>query len=463
MLKTPGEVSVESLGAAETVTGSKHLLRTPELSVLIDCGLFQGLKELRLRNWAKLPVDPSEIDVMVLTHAHLDHCGYIPLLVKQGFKGKIYMSPPTKELAQIILMDSAKIQEEDTEKANKGKYSKHEPALPLYTVEDTQKCFESFVAVDHDVTVTLSNNISFRFVRNGHILGSCFVNMHCFGKKIIFSGDIGRFNSGFLADPTYIHDADFVFLESTYGDRLHDKADISQQLDGAICSIIRAGGNVLIPAFAVGRAQEVMKIISELKESGKMPHNIPVYLDSPMAAKATDLLYRFPDWHIIPPAEIDAMEKDVIITREYNETETIIADHHPKIVIASSGMITGGRVLEYLKFYGPDSKNAILLMGYQAEGTRGRDLEDGKKEVKIHGKWIQVNAKVTNVSGLSAHGDQGEMLQWLHGFTTPPKKIFLIHGEVGSMTVFKEKIESEMHIDVQIMPPADPVQLFTTT
>ena len=460
MLRTQNEITVESLGAAETVTGSKHLLRTPELSVLIDCGLFQGLKELRLRNWAKLPVNPAEIDVMVLTHAHLDHCGYIPLLVKQGFKGKIYMSPPTYDLAQIILRDSAKIQEEDAEKANRGKYSKHTPALPLYTLDDAEKCFENFVTVDHDVTVTLSSNISFRLVRNGHILGSCFVNMHCFGKKIIFSGDIGRFNTGFLADPTYIEGADFVFLESTYGDRLHDKSDVSMQLDNAICETIKHGGNVLIPAFAVGRAQEVMKIISELKESKKMPVSTPVYLDSPMGAKATDTLYKYPDWHIIPKAKIDEMEKDVTITREFEETQAIIANHFPKIVIASSGMITGGRVLEYLKKYGPQSKNTILLMGYQAEGTRGRDLENGKKEVKLQGQWVQINARVVNISGLSAHGDQGEMLQWLHGFKTPPVKIFLIHGEVGPMNVFKEKIESDLHINVQIMPPAEPVELF---
>ena len=460
MLKTQGEVIVESLGAAETVTGSKHLLRTPELAVLIDCGLFQGHKELRQRNWAKLPVDPAEIDVMILTHAHLDHCGYIPLLVKDGFKGKIYMSPPTKELAQMILLDSAKIQEEDAQKANAGKYASHDPALPLYTVDDAQKSFLNFVPVDHNVVTKLSNNISFQFIRNGHILGSCFAYMDCFGKKIVFSGDIGRFNSGFLPDPEYIDAADYVFLESTYGDRLHDKTDPSILLGQAVSTTLNRGGNVLIPAFAVGRAQEVMKILSELEASNTIPPNTPIYLDSPMAAKATDILSRFSDWHIISPAMIESMHKNVIVSRDFNQTHTIIADKHPKIVIASSGMLTFGRVLEYLKFYGPNAANTILLMGYQGDGTTGRYLEDGSKKAKVHGQWVTVNAQIVQISGLSAHGDQGEMMQWLNAFKTKPQKIFLIHGEEGSMEVFKQKIETDLHIPVQIMPPADPVLLF---
>ena len=297
MLKTKNEIIVQSLGGAETVTGSKHLLLTPELALLVDCGLFQGLKELRQRNWDKLPVNPAEIDALILTHAHLDHCGYIPLLVKNGFTGKIYMTPPTRELAQIILLDSAKIQEEDADKANRYKYSKHPPALPLYTVEEAKNSFSNFITVDHDVHVQLSPHISFQFIKNGHIIGSCFVDMHCFGKKIVFSGDIGRFRSDFLAAPEYIEEADFIFMESTYGDRLHDKKDPALQLAEAILETISRGGNILIPAFAVGRAQEVMKILSELKGGKHIPFDIPVYLDSPMAADATDILYRYPGWH----------------------------------------------------------------------------------------------------------------------------------------------------------------------
>lgn len=463
MIRTSNEVSVQSLGAAETVTGSKHLLRTPELAVLIDCGLFQGLKELRMRNWDKLPVNPAEIDVMLLTHAHLDHCGYIPLLVKNGFKGKIYMSPPTFELAKIILLDSAKIQEEDAEKANQGKYSKHEPALPLYTVEDAERCFENFTVLDHNVPFNLSANIAFQFIKNGHILGSCFIDMHCFGKKIVFSGDIGRFTSDYLAPPTYLKATDFLFLESTYGDRLHGTKDTAQELAETILETIQQQGNVLVPAFAVGRSQELMKMITDLKMSNRIPANLPVYLDSPMGAKVTDLLQRFPDWHKLSEQECTNIYKDVIINREYQGTQTIIDDKQPKIVIAASGMLTGGRVLEYMKYYAPDKNNTILLVGYQGDGTRGRDLQDGKKEVKIHGAFLQVNAKVIDISGLSAHGDQGEMMQWLNHFENKPQKIFLIHGEVGSMEVFKAKIEGDLKIDTEIMPKTGEVLLFKTS
>ena len=460
MLKTKNEIIVQSLGAAETVTGSKHLLLTPELSLLVDCGLFQGLKELRLRNWDKLPVNPAEIDVMILTHAHLDHCGYIPLLVKNGFKGKIYMTPPTKELAQIILLDSAKIQEEDAEKANRGKYSKHNPALPLYTVEEAQRSFSNFTTVDHNVVVQLSPHISFQFIRNGHILGSCFVAMECFNKKIVFTGDIGRFYSGFLAAPESIEQADFVFMESTYGDRLHEQKDPSLELAEAVLNTYRRGGNVLIPAFAVGRAQEVMKILSELKEGNHIPFNIPVYLDSPMAADATDILCRYPDWHKMSQEQCSQICRDITINRDSQQTRSIIEDRHPKIVIAASGMLTGGRVLEYMKHYASKKDNSILLMGYQAAGTRGRALEEGIREIKIHGKMITVNARVIEISGLSAHGDQAEMLQWLSGFKTKPQKIFLIHGELPAMTVFKEKIEAVLHITTEIMPAKGAVELF---
>ena len=463
MIRTNNEVSVQSLGAAETLTGSKHLLRTPELAVLIDCGLFQGLKDLRLRNWAKLPVDPAEIDVMLLTHAHLDHCGYIPLLVKNGFKGKIYMSPPTFELAKIILLDSAKIQEEDAEKANRGKYSKHDPALPLYTVEDAQKSFEHFTVLDHNVPLQLSPNIAFQFIKNGHILGSCFIDMHCFGKKIVFSGDIGRFTSDYLAPPTYLKATDFLFMESTYGDRLHGTQNTATELASIVLDTYKHHGNVLIPAFAVGRAQELMKMLSDLKRTNDIPYNLPVYLDSPMGAEVTDLLSRFPDWHKLTKDECTHVYKDVIINREYQGTESIIKDKHPKVVIAASGMLTGGRVLEYMKFYAPQKNNSILLVGYQAEGTRGRDLQEGKTEVKIHGNFVQVSARVVEISGLSAHGDQGEMMQWLNAFEKKPQKILLIHGEVGSMEVFKQKIETDLKIETEIMPKTGEVLLFKTS
>jgi metallo-beta-lactamase family protein len=286
--------------------------------------------------------------------------------------------------------------------------------------------------------------------------------MHCFGKKIVFSGDIGRFTSDYLAPPTMLKATDFLFLESTYGDRLHGTKDTSLELAEAVTDTYNQHGNVLIPAFAVGRAQELMKMLSDLKRANKIP-NMPVYLDSPMGASVTDLLQKFPDWHTLSTVDCQDIYKDVIINREYQGTESIIKDKHPKIVIAASGMLTGGRVLEYMKFYAPQKNSTILLVGYQGDGTRGRDLEEGKKEVKIHGNYVQVNAKVMNISGLSAHGDQGEMMKWLNGFEKKPQKIFLIHGEVGSMQVFKEKIEGDLKIDTEIMPKAGEVELFKTS
>jgi metallo-beta-lactamase family protein len=427
---------------------------------MIDCGLFQGLKKLRLRNWERLPVNPANIDLIILTHAHLDHCGYIPMLVKNGFKGKIYMTPPTKELAEVILRDSAKIQEEDAEKANRGRYSKHHPPLPLYTLEDAERCFRNFVTVDDDVKVQVSAHISFRFFKNGHILGSCFVDMNCYGRKIVFSGDIGRYRSAYLAAPVQVKAADFLFMESTYGDRLHDTKEPALQLANVILETYQHRGNVLIPAFAVGRAQEMMKILSDLKQAKVLPPKMAIYMDSPMAADATDILYRYPEWHTLSKEECLTFTSDIVINREFERTLEIVADPRPKIIIAASGMLTGGRILEYMKNYATHKNNAILLAGYQVEGTRGRTLLEGGREIKIHGRYIQVKAQVHEISGLSAHGDQGEMLQWIKGFDKKPQKIFLVHGELNSMQVFKDKIMQDLDIDTQIMPAEGEVELF---
>lgn len=461
-MRTKNNVILQSAGAAQTVTGSKHLLRTPELTVMVDCGLFQGLKELRLKNWDKLPFNPAEVDVLILTHAHLDHCGYIPLFVKSGFKGKILMTPPTKELTEIILRDSAKIQEEDADRANRGKYSKHEPALPLYTLEDAEKSFSHFQTVEHSLPITLSPNISFQFRKNGHILGSCFIDMDCFGKKIIFSGDIGRYQSEFLLPPSSLENADYVIMESTYGDRLHGDADPKEQLATLIWDTYRQHGNVLIPSFAVGRAQELMHLINELKRENKIPFNMPVYLDSPMAANATDILCRYPKWHKLKHDQCMSVCKDVTINREFSGTREIINERHSKIVISASGMLTGGRVLEYMKHYAPNKKNLILLIGYQAEGTRGRKLKNGEHSVKIYGKQVQVNARVEEISGLSAHADQKEMLTWLSSFKRKPVKIFLVHGEPESQKIFQKKIKEALKIETEISIAGEENILFTT-
>ena len=454
-------IILKSLGGAQTVTGSKHLLQTPEGNFLIDCGLFQGVKELRKKNWEDFPVDVHSIRALILTHAHLDHCGYIPLLVKQGFTGSIYMTPPTKDLAEMILLDSAKIQEEDAALANKYHYSKHKPALPLYTTEDAEASFRFFVTVEHSTSVKLSENVSFEFRKAGHILGAASIVINCFGKTIVFSGDIGRYHSSFLLPPSPLPQADAVIMESTYGDRLHGEEDPLDQLADVINKTIESDGNVLIPSFAVGRAQEIMHLINHLKKKNKISHLLPVFLDSPMAADATDILCRYPQWHKLNHKECVSVCKDVIINRDAHETKGIIIYHGSKIVIAASGMLTGGRVLEYMKHFAPHENNVILLTGFQAEGTRGRDLQNGKMEIKIHGNNYPVKAKVVELSGLSAHADQKELLQWLEPLIPSNPKIFLVHGESPAQEIFKAKVHEQFGTEVLMPKQNELVTLFT--
>jgi len=456
-------IILKSLGAAQNVTGSKHLLMTPELTILVDCGLFQGLKALREKNWVPLQVDVTKIDVLLLTHAHLDHCGYIPLLVKQGFRGKIYTSAPTRDLAEIILYDSAKIQEEDAENANRHKYTKHDPALPLYTSEDVKNAMLYFNAVEHNEEIKLSDNITVRFTRNGHILGSCSIQMTCFNKKLIFSGDIGRYTSTYMAAPLPLDPPDFVVMESTYGDRLHGDADPTKQLESVINDAIAAHGSVLIPSFAVGRAQEIMHILSMLKEENRIPKWIPIFMDSPMAASVTNLFMRYPEWHTLTDKECEEMCEDVTINTDYHNTELIIKKHGPKIVISSSGMLSGGRVLEYMQYMAGDKNNFILLIGYQAEGTRGRELQNHAREIKLHGKYYAVNANIVEITGLSGHADQAELLRWLEPFEADRKaKIFLVHGEREVQDVFRVKVKTTMNAEVTILVENEEMNLYET-
>jgi metallo-beta-lactamase family protein len=442
-------ISIRFLGAAGTVTGSKHLLKTPEKNILIDCGLFQGIKSLRLKNREPFPVDISTIDTLILTHAHLDHCGYIPLLVKSGFKGKILMTPPTRARAEIILRDSARIQEEDAERANREGFSKHHPALPLYNMQDVEQCLRNFEICEDNTWVSISPGIRFRFIKNGHILGSAFVDIECFGKKIVFSGDMGREYSTILHAPQQIDVADILVLESTYGDRNHSVTPAADTLAETINDTLRDKGNLLIPSFAVGRAQELMHIISQLKKEIRIP-DVPVFMDSPMGADATIALHKYSSWHKLSSSECNAVCKDIHIITDFADTQRIIREFGSKVVIAASGMLTGGRVLEYLKYYIGDKRNTVLLVGYQTEGTRGRALKEGAQEIKMHGKYYPVKAQVKEITSLSAHADQREMLSWLSRFTSKPKKIFLVHGEPQAQEVFRVKIKDELKTEVII-------------
>lgn len=452
-------VSIQFLGAAGTVTGSKHLLKTPEKNILVDCGLFQGIKSLRQKNREPLPVSVEEIGLIILTHAHLDHCGYIPLLVKSGFRGRIIMTPPTRDLTEIILLDTGKIQEEDAERENKLGISKHNPSLPLYTVKDVEYCVKFFETAEDNQWQEISPNIKFRFRKNGHILGSVFVEFECYGKKIVFSGDLGRKNSETLNPPMTVDSCDYLIMESTYGDRNHTSVLPKDEMSDVINDCIREHGNLLIPSFAIGRAQELMEIINELKKEIRIPE-VPVYLDSPMAASATHVLRKFPKWHKLSPEECNSVFNDIRIITDFKDTRRTIDDKKIKIVIAASGMLTGGRVLEYAMNYIGNKSNTILLVGYQAEGTRGRALKEGCSEIKIFSKYLKVLANIREISSLSAHADQGEMLEWIHAIIKKPEKIFLVHGEANAREAFRVKIKDEFGIDVIIPMQNDEVVLF---
>lgn len=454
-------IYLQSLGAAETVTGSKHLLYTPGCNLLIDCGLFQGIKYLREKNREPLPVKPSLIDAIILTHAHLDHCGYIPLLVKNGFKGPIYMSKPTRDLAELILRDSAKLQEEDAWKANKHGYTKHKPAKPLYDTTEVEDALRYFKPINTDKFYQLNKNLQFRLWIAGHIQGACSVELNCYGKTILFSGDIGRDHSELLPPPQHPAEADFVIMESTYGDRLHENGDVGDEMTMVINDTIMDGGNLLIPCFAVGRAHEVIHLIYRLKQKQAIPPMLPVYLDSPMASSAGKALLKYPESLTISKDECSRMFSSITINQDYNGTQEIIRQKASKIILAASGMMTGGRVLEYMKHYLGDSRNTILIIGFQAGGTRGRALLNGGRELKIHGRYYEVRAQVKEIGELSAHADQSELLTWLKKIERKPERVYLVHGEPDALNTLRVKVKDELDIPTKILRQDQTEYLFS--
>lgn len=431
------------LGAVGTVTGSKYLINTEDNRFLVDCGLFQGFKQLRLRNWAKLPVEPASINAVVLTHAHLDHSGYLPLLVKNGFAGPILCSRGTRDLCGIILTDSGHLQEKDAEFANRHGFSKHRPALPLYTMKDAETALRRFRIVDFDATTNVGQHIQLCLRRAGHILGAAIVEIECAGTRLVFSGDLGRPNDSILVDPTPIARADYLVVESTYGDRRHDADDPERLLAEVIVKTARRGGTVIIPAFAVGRTQAILYHLHRLKMAKRIP-DLPIFLDSPMAQDASDIFCRdFRDLRL-SEQECRAACKVARYVRTVEESKTLTANPVPKVIISASGMATGGRVLHHLKNYAPDPRNAILFTGFQAGGTRGASLVSGAKAVKIHGAYVPVNAEVHNLHMLSGHADAGEILSWLRHFAAPPRKTFITHGEPAAADALRRRIEEEL-------------------
>lgn len=446
------------LGATGTVTGSKYLLEDGNTRVLLDCGLFQGLKELRLRNWDVLPVAPSSIDAVVLTHAHIDHSGYLPLLVKNGFKGKIYCTAATFDLCGILLPDCGRIQESDADRANRYGYTKHKPALPLYTEEDAYRSLEHFKVLDFGHEHRLGEFLNVTLSRAGHILGAACARFTDGQTSVVFSGDLGRPNDPIMKPPVHIQKADYLVLESTYGDRRHEQIDPMQEMEDVINRTVRRGGIVVVPAFAVGRAQLILYYIHELLRQRRIP-NIPVYLDSPMAIDATKQWQDHVDEH-----RLDAKKcGEVCRTARYVQTveESMALDQQavPAIIISASGMATGGRVLHHMAHYIGDARNTILFAGYQAAGTRGDRLVRGEKEIKIHGHILDVRAEIQNLDSLSAHADYAEIMDWLRGFASPPRRTFLTHGEPQATASFKEKIEDQMGWNVEIPEYLQTVEL----
>jgi metallo-beta-lactamase family protein len=431
------------LGATNTVTGSKFLLTLGTKKILIDCGLFQGLKELRLRNWTKFPIDPKTIDVVVLTHAHIDHTGYLPLLIKNGFKGKVYCSSATKDLCGVLLPDSGYLQEEEAKFLNKHGFSKHKPALPLYTKADAEHALLSLHTLPFRKLHKLDEETYISLIPAGHILGATFVQFTHYDTTILFSGDLGRPEDIVMYPPAVVQAADYIVVESTYGNRLHKKINPLDELEAIITRTLAREGTIVIPAFAVGRAQHLLYLMYILKRDGRIPASVPIYLDSPMAKEATQLFVKYADLHRLEAS----LSKEVCDIATYvntkEESQAIDAITTSKIIISASGMLEGGRVLHHIKSFAPDERNTIIFAGYQATGTRGADMINGKGEIKVFGQSIPIKAEVRVLSNMSAHADYEEILQWLAHFNHQPRKVFITHGEPDAANSLKEKIEEK--------------------
>lgn len=443
------DFNIKFLGGAGTVTGSKHLVTFGDKKIMIDCGLFQGLKELRLLNWEDLPVNPSTIDLVILTHAHLDHVGYLPRLVAKGFKGKIYCSAPTSSITEVILLDSAKIQEEDAEMANRMGYSKHKPAKPLYTVKDAKLAINQLRVVDCDKWIEIDSNIRFRLKLIAHILGATFVELDIDKKRLVFSGDIGRFDDPMLMAPNRPKHADYIIMESTYGDRHHKNEDSKQRLKEIINDSYSRGGTLIIPSFTVDRAQDFIWMIWQLKKKKEIP-NLPVYLDSPMGVNVSRIYADFDDYHKLGMDVFDEAWAHVKTVASVKDTFKISSNKAPKIVIAGSGMMNGGRVLLYLQDHLQNPNSTVMIAGYQAEGTRGRLLHNGMKEIKIHGNFYKVTCHIEEMVSMSSHADQNGLLNWLSGITKKPKSLFIVHGESQAANALRVQITHKLHWDVAI-------------
>lgn len=442
-------ISLTSLGGAGTVTGSKHLLEHDGRRLLVDCGLFQGLRDLRELNWKPLSVPAASIDAVILTHAHLDHCGYLPRLIREGFRGPIYSTAATSDVARLILLDSAHLQEKDAEFANRRGFSRHNPALPLYTAADAQQALAQFRPIDFHEQVALGEGALLLFRRAGHILGAATAELRLGDQTIVFSGDLGRYGDPIMVDPEPVPHADFLVLESTYGDRVHRKVDAAAALKEVIDRTVRRGGTVIVPAFAIGRTQSLLYELWTLKMSRQLGL-VPVYVDSPMATNATELLCAHMDDHRMQPRVCRDACAIATYVRDTEGSKELSANRMPKVIVSASGMATGGRVLHHIKAFGRDPRNTILFAGFQAAGTRGRAMVDGDRNVKIHGEWIDIRAEIADLTVLSAHADSDEIVRWLGGFKSAPRKTFVVHGEPKASAALRDRLEADLRWTCEI-------------
>ena len=447
-------------GAAGCVTGSKFLVEAGGERVLVDCGLFQGLKNLRTRNWRALPFDPRDLSAVLLTHAHIDHSGYLPRIAREGYSGPVYATRGTRELCNVLLPDAARLQEEDAELANREGFSKHHPAEPLYDSADAEKALSLFRPVEFDREITVAG-FRARFSYAGHILGAASVELEHDGVRVLFSGDLGRSDDALMYPPKPPRSPDFIVMESTYGDRLHPQVDAFEDLAATLAPTLDRGGVVLIASFAVGRAQTLLYALHQLFERGRLPR-VPVHIDSPMARAATKIFKDNSELHRLDADEAREVCAIANYARTPAESKAINQESGARIVISASGMLTGGRVLHHLKVYGPHAENLIVLPGFQAPGTRGAALASGATEVKVHGRWLPIGARVHQLDAFSAHAAQRELLGCLAAAERPPRGVILVHGEAAAADALRLRIAADFAGEVHVAELGEAVELHRT-
>ncbi|MCT9868217.1 MBL fold metallo-hydrolase RNA specificity domain-containing protein [Paenarthrobacter aurescens] len=442
-MATKSPATLRFLGATDTVTGSRYLVDFQGTRILVDCGLFQGYKRLRLRNRQPFPVSPASIDAVLLTHAHLDHTGYVPRLVRDGFRGPVHATHGTTELSKLLLPDSGHLQEEEAKYADRRGSSIHTPALPLYTAADAVKSLNSFRPVEFDEPMDLGDGVQARFVPAGHILGAAQLHIRVGGNTVHFTGDLGRDDDPLMYPPRALESVDVLITESTYGNRTHPSGSPETELGEVVSRVAKRNGVILIAAFAVGRAETLMLQLARLRRKGLIP-DIPVYLNSPMAIDASYMYQQHPDEHRLRPEEFKDMYHLATMTRTADDSKLLNLRGGPMIIISASGMLTGGRILHHLEAYGSDPRNAVILSGYQAAGTRGAALAAGSRELRVYGQDVRIRAEVVQLEGFSAHADSDAIIRWMRSAPTSPRMTYITHGEPEASEALRLRIKHEL-------------------